>query len=356
MFRKKIGNQEHALESAIEMVAAGRVSINDVSGSDSILQVDSLIDLIETCEDNIDQLNQYEMKMLCTLTSSLANEAGASITEPLMTSVIQTCRVKLLSIVLRLLAMPEIAKKELDTCFQRGFAKCLQYDDEKIVSISLCCISRGFDEFDDDVERMSMCISMERQGYYESLSKIIMRTAERSGTQDACIRETYPFLCACEQLITALHISSLPSVTSSVGQDTYTLRGKILQVIQGCLPSLTRLITHHYRPVSYDAIVAIINLLNAQHKAACFDIQETCRFNGSLLTLLRLTVRTIMALSASSSSSSPSSSSSRQDSASEASVTDTDWMQVMFRLFYMFVHVCTCLYMYLIFLCMYTSP
>jgi hypothetical protein len=297
MFKNKAGSQEAALVAASDTISEGKVSINNVTGSESILYLDSLIDVIESCSENVDILNAKEKKLLCNIATSLASEAGALIMEPLMASIIQTCRVKVLSILLQLLAVPFIAKKEYDAIFSRGLIKCLGYEDTKIASMTLCCISSGMFALEDDVLRTSVCLAMDRHEYYAKLGSIIACTADHIADPSPEVRDLYPFMRACEQLNMVLRLTSLPTVTSSpLGQGALMLRGKILDMLQKRLPALIKLVPHEYRPISYDAIVLLINLLNGHNVATCIQIQEWFRYSGSLIKLLHIAVRNIIAL------------------------------------------------------------
>lgn len=282
------GNKSSAFIQSIQSDLLSHViSLDNVRGDETLQQVENILEFVDSFIESYSKLSSKDVKLLSSVTSLLCNEFGRNPSNTSSPAVVKACKLKAVASVYRLLRIPFIIKN-LENCII-GLCNCIDPSDAHLSLLALNCICLGLVSDNEDAYKYSICLQLERLGFYERLlgifDRIVINNLQKKNENELCL--LHVVLISTDHLVWLLGETMSSSSASSSDFKSFQTRivGQILKH-HGVIFELT---IHDESAMRFATTILLVQMLHSQERKFCCILQETARNYGLMLwTLKRL--------------------------------------------------------------------
>lgn len=266
-----------------------KISLDNIRGDETLQQVEDILEFVDSFSEDYSKFSSKDLKLLASVTSLLSIEFGRNPTNASSPAVVKACKLKAVVSIFRLLCIPFICKNAMENCVI-GLCNCIDPSDAHLSLIALNCICRGLITDNDDAFKCSICLQLERLGFYEKLlgifDHIVTNNLRKNNGNESLL--LHLVLLSADHLVWLLAETTSPSNSSS-STDFKSFQTRIVGHILKHHGAIFELTIHDESSMRFATTILLVQVLHSQERKVCFILQETARNYGLMLwTLKRL--------------------------------------------------------------------
>jgi hypothetical protein len=261
------------------------ISLDNVRGDETLQQVENILEFVDSYTEDYSKLSTKDVKLLSSVTSLLCAEFGKNPSNTSSPAVVKACKLKAVISVNKLLCIPFISKN-LENC-TIGLCNCIDPLDAHLSLIALNCICRALVSDNDDTYKYSICLQLERLGFYERIlgifDYIVTNNIKKKNENELCLLHTV--LISTDHLVWLL--GETLSSSSASSSDFKSFQTRIVGQILKHHSVIFELTIHDESAMRFATTILLVQMLHSQERKFCFILQETARNYGLMLWTLK---------------------------------------------------------------------